>query len=106
VPHLGRASALRLVLFSGNVPVLPLDEHALRVARRLGYASACPETAPPARIISRTRQALTRESGREVETLRTMSLYLTHHGLATCTEAAPHCTVCPIAFDCEWIRKQ
>ena len=106
VPHLGRASALRLVLFSSNVPVLPLDEHALRVAHRLGYASACAEETPPARVVSLTRQALMKEAGREIGPLRTLSLYFTHHGLATCTQSTPHCTVCPLAYDCEWIRKQ
>jgi adenine-specific DNA glycosylase len=46
------------------------------------------------------------QSGREVETLRALALYFTHHGLATCTQAAPHCTVCPVAPDCEWLRRQ
>lgn len=106
VPHLGRASALRLALFVGNVPVLPLDEHALRVARRLGYASACAEDTPPVRVVSLTRQALVKETGREMVPLRTVSQYFTHHGLATCTAATPHCAVCPLAPDCEWIRRQ
>jgi endonuclease III len=105
IPHLGRASSLRLLLFSGGAVVLPLDEHALRVALRLGYA---PEAAdrPPARIVSVVRQALMRESGREIAIIRALSQYFTHHGLSTCTESAPHCTVCPLAHDCEWIRKQ
>jgi endonuclease III len=105
-PHLGRASSLRLVLFSGNTPVLPLDEHALRVATRLGYAADAVETVPPARLLRLARRALMRESGREVATLRLLSQYFTHHGLSTCTESAPHCTVCPLALDCEWIRRQ
>ncbi len=105
VPHLGRASSLRLLLFSGAAPVLPLDEHALRVAQRLGYAAHARDRSP-ARMLSLTRQALIAESGREVATLRLLSQYFTHHGLSTCTEAAPHCTVCPLAYDCEWIRRQ
>jgi endonuclease III len=105
IPHLGRASSLRVLLFASGIPVLPLDGHALRVARRLGYAAG-PDDRPPARTLSLVRQALTRESGREVATLRAMSQYLTHHGLSTCTEISPHCTVCPLAHDCEWIRRQ
>ena len=105
-PHLGRASSLRLVLFSGETPVLPLDEHALRVATRLGYGAGTPDIAPPARLLRMVRQALMRNSGRDVVTLRLLSQYLTHHGLSTCTETAPHCTVCPLALDCEWIRRQ
>lgn len=105
IPHLGRASSLRLLLFSGAVPVLPLDEHALRVGRRLGYAPDAADR-PSARVVSLVRQALLRESGREPGTLRTLSQYFTHHGLSTCTDSSPHCTVCPLAYDCEWIRKQ
>ena len=106
LPYLGRASALRLLLFSSRVPVLPLDEHALRVAVRLGYVPPAAATRPPSRILSLARQALVRESGRELARLRALSQYFTHHGLSTCTETAPHCTVCPLAHDCEWIRRQ
>ena len=105
IPHLGRASSLRLILFSGAAPVLPLDEHALRVALRLGYAKAARER-PPARLLSVVRQELLRESGREPDRLRSLAQYFTHHGLSTCTETSPHCRVCPLAFDCEWIRGQ
>ncbi|MGH9349118.1 MAG: hypothetical protein ACRD26_17825 [Vicinamibacterales bacterium] len=106
LPHLSRASALRVVLYSGGAPVLPLDEHAVRVAARLGYAAGTDESLRPARVLSLVRQALTREAGREPAALSTLSQYLTHHGLSTCTDAAPHCTVCPLAHDCEWIRRQ
>jgi endonuclease III len=106
MPHLGRASSLRLVLFSGETALLPLDEHSLRVAVRLGYGAGTSDIAPPARLLRMVRQALMRESGRDVATLRLLSQYLTHHGLSTCTESAPHCTVCPLALDCEWIRRQ
>ncbi len=103
LPHLGHASSLRVLLFGGGQPVLPLDADALRVAIRLGYGR---DPGVPARAISLARQALLRESGREPAVLRTVSQYLTHHGLATCLEAAPHCTVCPLAPDCPWLRRQ
>lgn len=103
LPHIGRAPALRVLLFAGSHPVLPLDEDALRVALRLGYGR---DTGAAARAISLARQALLRESRRDVESLRALSQYLTHHGAATCTEAAPHCRVCPLAPDCEWLRRQ
>ncbi len=129
IPHLGRASTLRLVLHSGVAPVLPLDQHAFRVARRLGYgwradlkvgpyenqsagdetladAAADLQVGPTTRLLRLTRQQLVAEAGRDPETLRRLSQYLTHHGLATCTEVAPHCTVCPLAPDCEWLRGQ
>jgi endonuclease III len=105
IPHLGRASTLRLLLHSAAVPVLPLDEHGLRVALRLGYARDA-ASRPPSRMLSVARQSLMRESGREIATLRALSQYFTHHGVSTCTETAPHCAVCPLANECEWIRRQ
>ena len=107
VPHLGRASGLRMILFSTNMPVLPLDEHAFRVAQRLGYGTRADlKVGPTTGLLRATRDALMAESNRDVETLRAIALYFTHHGLATCTEAAPHCTICPVAPDCEWLRRQ
>jgi endonuclease III len=103
LPHIGRASSLRILLFAGGHPVLPLDEEALRVAQRLGYGA---EGAAPLRAISLARQALLAESGRGVEAVRAVSQYLTHHGVATCTESAPHCGVCPLAPDCRWLQRQ
>ena len=109
MPHLGRASALRILLFASGAPVLPLDEHALRVARRLGYGprdATLGADASLIRVLRATRQALTGETGRDVNTLRNVAQFLTHHGLTTCLETAPHCGVCPLAMDCEWIRRQ
>jgi endonuclease-3 len=103
VPHLGRASMLRLLLFSGGHRVLPLDEAALRVAGRLGYGE---QSTRAIRVLRTTRQAIVAESGRDPEALRAISQYLTHHGHATCLERAPHCTVCPLAVDCVWLKLQ
>jgi endonuclease III len=120
VPHLGRASTQRLLLFAAGIPILPLDEHAFRVAQRLGYGrradvevGPCDDAqpadsaaGPTTRLLRATRHALAAEAGRDVDTSRALTLYLTHHGLATCTPVAPHCTVCPLAADCEWLRRQ
>ena len=107
VPHLGQASSLRLLLFAGGHPLVPLDEPALRVARRLGYAGGAHEPIfPTARLLRAVRRALAEEIGGNLETARTVSTYFTHHGLTTCTEASPHCAVCPLAADCEWLRHQ
>ena len=103
VPHLGRASALRLLLFATGQRVLPLDEHALRVARRLGYGV---ESDHSMRLLRSTRQALMRECGGDVAVLKSITQYFTHHGQSACSETSPHCTVCPLADICEWIRRQ
>jgi len=102
-PHLGRASSLRLLLYAGGHAVLPLDEHALRVGRRLGYGI---DDERPIRMLRATRRAILSECGREISVIRSVAEFLTHHGLLTCTETSPHCTVCPLAPDCEWLRKQ
>jgi endonuclease III len=106
-PHLGRASSLRLLLFASHHPLVPLDEPALRVARRLGYGGCAREDGPPtARAMRSVRRALAPTIGGELEIARASAVYLTHHGLTTCTEASPHCAVCPLAVDCEWLRHQ
>lgn len=109
VPHLGRASALRLLLFAGGHPVLPLDEAALRVARRLGYGVGADLKAGPSsqvRVLRTARAAITSELQHDIERLRTAAIYLTHHGLATCVESNPHCSVCPLLGDCPFGRSR
>jgi endonuclease III len=94
-------------LFAGAHPLVPLDEPALRVARRLGYGGDAREAMVPAnRALRAVRRALAAEIGGDLEMARTASTYFTHHGLTTCTEASPHCAVCPLAIDCEWLRHQ
>jgi adenine-specific DNA glycosylase len=75
----------------------------MRVAQRLGYGEPAPHRL---RSLRTTRQALLRESGRDPHTLRAVSQFFSHHGLTTCTEAAPHCTICPVATECAWVKLQ
>jgi endonuclease III len=103
IPHLGRASSLRLLLFASGHAVLPLDEHALRVARRLGFGI---DHERPVKTLRATRRAIVADSGRDVDALRAVAQFFTHHGLVSCTEISPHCAVCPLAPDCEWLRRQ
>jgi endonuclease III len=107
VPHLGQASSMRLLLFAGGHPLVPLDEPALRVARRLGCGGSDGGAGPPtARVLRAVRHALAAGIRGDLDTAQTVSMYFTHHGLTTCTEASPHCAVCPVALDCEWLRHQ
>ena len=46
------------------------------------------------------QQALERELPASVDAFRRAYVYLSHHGAATCTEADPHCTVCPVLKAC------
>ena len=107
LPQLGETGAHRMLLFTADHPVLPVDAHISRVASRLGYGEPHDQFRRQARSV---QQALIRElTGRThgsaaatppIDACRTTFLYLSHHGAATCTEADPHCGVCPLLQDC------
>ncbi len=100
LPVLGPAGVHRLLLFTTDHAVLPADPSVLRVARRVGYASASPDAGAPAP--RRIQQALARELGRsDLGQRRRVFLYLSHHAAVTCTERDPHCAVCPLSGECE-----
>jgi endonuclease-3 len=97
LPQLGESGAHRVLLFAADHHILPVDLRVARVARRLGYGDASAEFRKLARSV---QDALTRELPPTAEAFRRAFLYLSHHGGATCTEADPHCPVCPLLTDC------
>ncbi len=97
LPQMGEAGAYRMLLFAAGHPVMPVDARISRVARRLGYGSDAGSFAATARSI---REALARELPRDADAYRRAFIYLNHHGAVTCTEAGPHCRVCPLLGDC------
>jgi endonuclease III len=97
LPILGRAGAHRMLLFVAGRPVLPIDARVHRVATRLGYGERHPDFPKSSRSV---RRALSAELPATPDTLRRAYLYLAHHGAMTCTEADPHCTVCPLLAGC------
>jgi endonuclease-3 len=97
LPQLGDAGAHRVLLFAADHPILPVDARVARVARRLGYGQGAGEFRKQARSV---QDALARELPPDVTAFRRAFLYLSHHGGATCTEADPHCPVCPLLSDC------
>jgi endonuclease-3 len=97
LPQLGEAGAHRMLLFAADHPVLPVDARVNRVGRRLGYGTPSDQFRRSARSVQR---ALTAELAPNADRFRRVFLYLSHHGAATCTEAAPHCPVCPLLSDC------
>jgi endonuclease-3 len=94
---MGHGGAYRMLLFAADHPVLPVDAPVSRVARRLGYGQQLTDFSKTARSV---REAVARELRPDAETFRRAFLYLSHHGSSTCTEAEPHCTVCPLLDDC------
>ena len=95
-PQLGDGGAHRMLLFAADHAVLPVDARVNRVGLRLGYG-----TPGGFRKSSRSvQQAISRALPRNVDSFRRAFLYLSHHGAVTCTEADPHCQVCPLLRDC------
>jgi endonuclease III len=97
LPQLGETGAHRMLLLAADQQILPVDARVSRVARRLGYGESHEEFRKQARSV---QDALTRELSPSVDAFRRAFLYLSHHGAATCTEADPHCPVCPVVKDC------
>jgi endonuclease III len=100
LPHPGEVTARRMLLFTSNHWVFPVDLPVARVAERLGYSSSTGDLRRRARAV---RQALRPELPADVDALRWTFLYLSHHGSATCVERDPHCSVCPL--DCPYGRR-
>ena len=96
-PQLGETGAHRMLLFAADHAVLPVDARVSRVARRLGYGDVQQTFQKQARAI---QAALTSELEGSADAFRRAYLYLSHHGASTCTEADPHCTVCPLLREC------
>ena len=97
LPQMGEGGAYRMLLFAADHAVMPVDARVSRVARRLGYGEAKSDFAKTARTV---REAVSGELPPSIEAYRRAFLYLSHHGSATCTEADPHCTICPLLKDC------
>lgn len=101
LPQLGDAGVHRMLLFAADHAILPVDARVARVGVRLGYGDASVH-----RRARSVRAALMRELPRDVDSYRRAFTYLSHHGGATCTEADPHCGVCPVLGDCQDGKKR
>ena len=96
-PQLGEAGAHRMLLFAADHPILPVDARVARVAVRLGYGEPADDFRRQSRSV---KAALTPEIPSSADAFRRAYVYLSHHGAATCTEADPHCVVCPLQPEC------
>jgi endonuclease-3 len=103
LPQMGEGGAYRMLLFAAGHPVLPVDSRVSRVARRLGFGEQQSDFARTARSV---RDAVSATLPSDVAAFQRAFLYLEHHGGATCTEADPHCAVCPLLEDCPEGRRR
>ena len=99
LPQMGEGGAYRMLLFAADHAVMPVDARVSRVARRLGFGAEHKDFTKTARSI---REALARQLPQDVDVYRRVFVYLNHHGAATCTEADPHCQICPLLKDCSY----
>ena len=97
LPQLGETGAHRMLLFTADHPILPVDARVNRVGRRLGYGEPSDAFRKSARSV---QSAMTRELAASAGAFKRAFLYVSHHGSATCTEADPHCSVCPLLDEC------
>ena len=97
LPQMGDGGVYRMLLFAAGHQVLPVDARVSRVARRLGYGEGPAGVAKAARAI---RGAVSSELPASADACRRAFVYLSHHGAATCTDADPHCHICPLRADC------
>lgn len=84
LPHLTAVSGEWLLLFGGRHPIFPNDPHVRRVFARLG----------------RDVEASMNDLGGVLTAVQRASLYLAHHGRATCIDADPLCRICPLRSTC------
>jgi endonuclease III len=103
LPRMGEGNGYRLLLFAGGHCVLPVDARVSRVARRLGYGEKQSTFSKTARSV---REAVAAELPERLDAYRRAYIYVNHHGAATCTEADPHCHVCPLLKDCPEGRRR
>ena len=93
LPGIGPKTAACVLLFALERPVMPVDTHVHRVARRLGLiaAKATAEQAHP---------ELTAMAGPKAEDVYAVHVDLVRHGRRVCHARRPACGQCPLAGLC------
>ncbi len=95
LPGVGRKTANVILNVAFGEPTIAVDTHIFRVANRTGLA--------PGKTPRAVEQALL-----EVTPARYRQHahhWLILHGRYCCTARRPHCTACPVADLCDWVRR-
>ncbi len=95
IPGVGPKTAACVLLFCLGRPVIPVDTHVHRVARRIGLA---PANASPDAV----EEAL--EAALPPDNYYSMHVGLIVHGRKTCKAQRPLCEGCPVADLCDYFR--
>lgn len=91
LPGVGPKTAACVLLFSLDMPALPVDTHVYRVARRLGLVSAKASAENAHDIL---------ESIVPANDILSFHLLLVQHGRRQCTARRPDCPPCPLLEGC------
>jgi endonuclease III len=95
MPGVGAKTAACVLLFALGRPVIPVDTHVHRVARRLGLA---PADASPERV----EAALESQYPADSTTCYHLHLHLVTHGRQVCGARTPACVECPLLPHCQY----
>jgi endonuclease-3 len=96
IPGIGKKTASVLLLFCFNQPLMPVDRHVERVAKRIGLV---PAKALPDLATDQFNAMLSSAPERTYET----HVLLIHHGRAICQARSPKHELCPIRHRCRFV---
>ena len=91
----GAKTAACVLMFNLGRPVLPVDTHVHRVARRLGLIG-------PSVTADGAHDALPRLL--EDDQIYSFHVHLIEHGRRTCHARTPACAVCPVQAECDFYK--
>jgi endonuclease-3 len=96
IPGIGKKTASVLLLFCFNQPLMPVDRHVERVAKRIGLL---PPKLPADASHDHFIAMLAGSPERTYET----HVLLIHHGRAICQARSPKHELCPIRHRCRFV---
>jgi endonuclease III len=97
-PGIGEPGAEKILLFTGQQPLLAPDSNGLRVLVRLGLVQ---EEKTYARAYAASRQ-VARELPLKPRVMQEAHLLLQQHGQTLCKRTAPKCASCPLDLVCAY----
>lgn len=102
-PALGEPGAEKVLLFSGNHPVLALEFNGLRALLRLGFGQEQKNYSASYRSV---QAAVAPELPADCDWLIRAHQLLRQHGQTLCRRSQPRCGACPLAEGCAYWTAQ
>ncbi len=99
-PGIGDPGADKILLFTGQEPVVALDSNGLRVLLRLGYGQEAKSYPQSYRSAQQAADQLPRKCPPRQRAFQ----LLRRHGQEVCRRNQPRCEECAVAHACAWFR--